>query len=66
MDKTILIKGLTEAAGGAGFITREQLAKYMQYSNAHNVDKYMVGAGRIGKGKFFIPDVAGNIISLQK
>lgn len=55
MKKTELIEDMKKYVG-AGYVTREELRRYMGYQDPHQVDRYLKGLERIGK-KYFIPDV---------
>ena len=47
---------------GGGFITRQQLARYMGRRDPHSVDRYLVDLERVNGKYYFIPDVAETLI----
>ena len=65
MKKT-LITNMRAYAGGAMFMTRDQLAGFMGYSDAHSIDVYLQDVFREGKSRYFIPEIADNLIKLGK
>lgn len=66
MTKAELTADLRRCCGGASFITRTELARYLGYSCPKRVDKYLHGLERVSKTKYFINDVAGAIISYKE
>lgn len=62
MTKQELTADLRRCCGGASFITRTELAKYLGYSCPKRVDRYLQGLERVSKTKYFIPDVSESLI----
>ena len=56
MTKQELIKDM-KAFSGSGFMTRQQLCKYMGYADPHKVDRYLRCLTSVTK-RYFIPDIA--------
>lgn len=64
MTKSELTKQM-EAFVGGGFITRDELTKFMGYKSCTSTDKYLVGLPNITK-RYFIPDVAERLLENRK
>lgn len=62
MTKQELTADLKRYCGGGSFITRTELQRYMNYSCPKRVDKYLHGLERVSGTRYFINDVAANII----
>ena len=68
MDKQSLIRDMKSFVGGAGFINKSQLAKYMKQSH-HAIPALVEGLDRVPGEKadrYFIPDVAERILEKAK
>lgn len=66
MKKIDIVKDIERTTGGAGFITKTALAKYMRKRKQGEIDELLDGLDFIpdGRGKkYFIPDVAEKIMS---
>lgn len=61
MTKTELTADLKRYCGGS-FITRTELAKYMNYSSPKRVDRFLQGLDRISGTRYFCGDVAERIL----
>ncbi len=62
MTKAELTADLKKHCGGSSFITRVQLAQYMNYSSPKRVDRFLEGLDRISGTRYFIGDVAASIM----
>ena len=56
MNKKELISDMKKTIG-ASFITRNELARYMNLKDPASVDRYLYGLPRLNS-RYFIPDVA--------
>jgi len=68
VDKQTLIRDIKSFVGGAGFINKSQLAKYMKQSH-HAIPSLVEGLDRVPGTKsdrYFIPDVAERILEKAK
>lgn len=65
MTKQELTADLRRSCNGASFITRTELAAYLGYSCPKRVDRYLQGLERVGKTRYFIPDVAAKVIAYR-
>ena len=63
--RTDLVAEMKKFTGGAAFIDRKQLAKFLGYSDPHSIDQYLFGLPHNGR-KYFCADVADRIIDLQQ
>lgn len=62
MTKQELITSLRSSIGGADFISLSELARYLGAKDPYKVKrKYLLSLNRIGK-KYFIKDVAAELI----
>ena len=61
MNKQQLIHSM-EKATGKSVITRSQLADYLNLKDAKSVDVHLTGLPSVNQ-RFFIPDVAENILN---
>lgn len=64
MTKKDLIADMKHFVGGSSFITISGIANYVGVKSHHSVDKYVDGLQRINGRRFFIPDVADQMIRL--
>ncbi len=64
MTKKELITDMKHFVGGSSFITVSGIASYVGVRSHHSVDKYVDGLQRINGRRFFIPDVAEQMIRL--
>lgn len=62
MNKRELTEDLKSFVG-AGFITRKDLARFMNRKDPHGVDKYLVDLERQDNKYYFIRDVAESILN---
>ena len=64
MDKQTLSRELQKFTGDTGVITRAELGRYLKMK-PKNTERFLIGADFIpGRNrKFFIQDVAGNILA---
>lgn len=62
MTKAELSKDLKRHGGGAGFITRKQLADYFGVSEPRAIDKYLQGLERVSGKYYFVEDVSAQIL----
>jgi hypothetical protein len=65
MTKTELTESLKRHCGGSSFITRAELQQYMNYATPKPVDKFLSGLDRISGTRYFIGDVASNILKYR-
>lgn len=65
MERKEVIRSL-ERYTQAGCISRKQLADWLGFKDIHSVDEILKGLARIGKGRFFIPEVAERIVEVQR
>lgn len=74
MNKQEIVRDMRDCLGIKGFITRNQLAKYLQKDRhnkkdtANDISSYLEGLNYIpdGRGnKYFALDVAGRILELS-
>ena len=68
MDKQTLTRDMKSFVGGAGFINKSQLAKYMKKSRCA-IPALIDGLDKVPDGKsdrYFIPDVAERILEKAK
>lgn len=66
MKKIDIVKDIERYTGGAGFITRTALAKYMKMRKQGEIERLLENLDYIpdGRGKkYFIPDVAEKIMN---
>lgn len=64
MTKAELTSDLKRHCGGS-FITRAELAKYMGYASPKRVDRFLQGLERISGTRYFISDVAENMLKYR-
>lgn len=64
MTKAELTADLKRHCGGS-FITRTELAKYMGYASPKRVDRFLEGLERICGTRYFIADVADNMLKYR-
>lgn len=64
MTKTEITSDLKKYCGGS-FITRTELANYLNYSSPKRVDRILQGLDRICGTRYFINDVVENILKFR-
>ena len=64
MTKAELTADLKRFCGGS-FITRKEFAKYMGYSSPKCVDQMLNGLERINGTRYFINEVAENVLKFR-
>lgn len=64
MTKSEITADLKRYCGGS-FITRTELAKFMGYASPKRVDRFLQGLDRISGTRYFIGDVAENIMKYR-
>lgn len=62
MTKTEVSKEMSRFLGGAGFISKSEIAQFLGYKDYHVASQYVADLKRVN-GKYFIGDVAANIVS---
>lgn len=65
MNKSQLIKTMTNFTGGSCAISRKQLAACLGYKSPASVDRYLYPLARIG-GRYLIEDVAAEVCQQRK
>ena len=66
MTKQECVKALQQTAEAAGFITMGEIKRFTGIKKTEHAKKYVNGLDLIGGKYYFIPDVAGVIMSLTK
>lgn len=61
MKRSDLISAMMKSAGGSGFISRKQLAKFMSLKDAKSVDRYLTGLQCLNQ-RYFVNDVADKML----
>jgi len=62
MNRNELITDLRRCVSGGGFITRAELAAYMNLKDPKSIDRYLSGLPRINK-RYFIADIADRLLA---
>lgn len=65
MTKNELTADMRRHCGGSSFISRTELASFMGYSCPKRVDRFLDGLDRIAGTRYFIGDVASNILKYR-
>lgn len=65
MTKQELIADMRRHCDGSSFINRKELAAYMNYTSPKRVDRFLEGLDRIAGTRYFIADVAANILKYR-
>ena len=62
MKKSDLVRDLRNFCGGAGCISKTELARFLNLKDVHGVNRYFHGLHKVTGRRYYIADVAENII----
>lgn len=65
MTKQELVTDMRRHCEGSAFINRTELAAFMGYTSPKRVDRFLEGLDRIAGTRYFINDVAANILKYR-
>lgn len=66
MTRQECVKALQQTAGATGFITMSEIKRFTGIKKTEHAKKYVEGLDLISGKYYFIPEVAGVIVSLTE